>query len=90
MTKYEVKKTIINIICNELFKTRPDENMIEYMDLVDDAGMESISYISIIVELEAEFEITIPDECLLMDNFRNVNDIIAIVTKQLQGENADE
>ena len=32
-----------------------------------------------IVEIEACFDITIPDDMLLMENFRNVTDVVHIV-----------
>lgn len=83
MTKEEIKKTVIDIIYGMFPEANLDKDMVEYMDLIQDIGMDSISYISIIVEIEAKFEIIVPDECLLMENFRNINKIVDIVTTQL-------
>ncbi len=56
-----------------------DKDVLEYTDLMDDLGMDSITFISIVVEIEDVFEITVPDDLLLMENFRNVDSIIQIV-----------
>lgn len=33
-----------------------------------------------IVEIEEQFSISIPDNILILDNFRNLNDIVKIIT----------
>ena len=53
--------------------------MLEYVDLIDDLGMESITFVSVVVEVEDLFGITIPDDVLLLDYFRNVNGILKII-----------
>ena len=53
--------------------------MLEFVDLIDDLGMDSVNFISLIVELEAEFDIQIPDEWLLMDKFRECSSILSAV-----------
>ena len=42
-------------------------------------GMESITFVSVVVEVEDLFGITIPDDVLLLDCFRNVNGILKII-----------
>ena len=95
MTTDDIKIEIIQLI-SELFKDKGfDIDIIEYTNLVDDMGMDSITFISIVVEIEAKFSITVPDDMLLMDNFKRINDIVAVVeqalTKQstIMGDNAD-
>lgn len=83
MTKEEIKKTVIDIIYNMFLEANLDKNMVEYIDLAEDVGMNSIYYISIIIEIETQFGITLPDECILMENFRNVDKIVTIVAEQL-------
>lgn len=62
MTTDEIKTEVINLI-SELFKDKGfDTDIIEYADLVDDMGMDSITFISIVVEIEAKFNIEVPDE----------------------------
>ena len=60
-------------------------DMIEYADWLDDLGMDSMIFISIIIEIEKEFGITVPDDMLLMENFRNVNDVVQMITGQMVG-----
>lgn len=82
----EIKSELIQLI-TELFKEKGyDVDIIEYVDLIDDLGMDSITFITLIVEVEAVFGITIPDDMLLMDNFKNVHDTVQIVANQLKKE----
>lgn len=79
----ELKTELISLI-SELFNNNGfDIDIIEYADLVDDMGMDSITFISIVVEIEAKFNITVPDDLLSMDNFRKVDDIVKIVENEL-------
>ena len=80
--KNEVVKLISELFSNKGF----DADIIEYIDLIDDAGMDSITFISIVVEIEAKFNIIVPDEMLVMDNFRNVDDIVALVEQEINSE----
>ena len=86
MTKEQIKKEVVSLIA-ELFKDKGvDSDIIEYVDLIDDLGMDSITFISIVVEIEAKFNIIVPDEMLVMDNFRNVDGIVALVERESSAE----
>lgn len=69
-----------------------DKDVLEYADLIDDLGMDSITFISIVVEIEDIFEITVSDDLLLTENFRNVDSIIQIVedAKNVLSKNEDK
>lgn len=83
MIEDKIKQDIIKIIV-ELFKDKGfDTDIIEYADLIDDLGMDSITFISIVVEIESYFNITIPDELLAMDCFRCVDNIQSIIQNKL-------
>lgn len=83
MEKSEVKKELIDLII-EVFKNQEfDANIIEYTDLLEDLGMDSLSFISLVIEIESHFKITIPDETLLLDNFKFVDDIVVIVNQEI-------
>lgn len=87
MTTDEIKKELIELIA-ELFKEKGfDADLIEYVDLIDDLGMDSITFISIVIEIEAKFGIIVPNDMLFMENFKKIDEIINIVelvlTKQL-------
>ena len=72
----EIKQKMI-AICMEIFQSFSTEmDTIEYLDFIEDLGMDSITFITLIIEIEANFEITIPDDILSMANFRNFNVIV--------------
>lgn len=83
MNRDEIKEKLI-ALCAEIFKdSNVDTDLLEYVDFADDLGMDSITFITLIVEIEAAFDITVPDDLLMMDNFKNMDDIIKVVTEQL-------
>lgn len=86
MTTETIKQEVIELI-SELFKDKGfDIDIIEYVDLIDDLGMDSITFISIVVEIEAYFNITVSDDMLLVDNFKKVDDIVNIIVKELDSK----
>ena len=83
MNRDEIKEKLI-ALCAEIFKdSNVDTDLLEYVDFADDLGMDSITFITLIVEIEATFDITVPDDLLLMDNFKNMDDVIKVVAEQL-------
>ena len=79
----EIKKKII-LLCAEIFQNSSiDANLIEYVDFVDDLGMDSLTFITLIVEIETKFDITIPDELLFMENFRCLENIVKVAVDLL-------
>ena len=93
MIKEAIKNSVIDLLSELFSNMNLDKNIMEYIDLVDDAGMDSITFISLIIELETMFKITVPDELLLIENFKNVNNIINIIQAELnkaEGLNDDE
>ena len=83
MNRDEIKEKLI-ALCAEIFKdSNVDTNLLEYVDFADDLGMDSITFITLIVELEAAFDITVPDDLLMMDNFENMDDVVNVVAEQL-------
>ena len=84
MTENEIKAEVITLV-SELFADNGfDVDIIEYLDLIDDVGMDSLTFVSIVVEIETRFDILVPDEMLLMDNFRKVDDIVAHIINEKQ------
>ena len=83
MSREEIKEKLI-ILCAEIFQNSGvDTDLLEYVDFEDDLGMDSLTFITLLVEIEAAFGITIPDDMLLMENFKNMGDVIQIVVDQL-------
>jgi len=42
-------------------------------------NLDSISFISVVVEIEDEFSIEFPDEYLLTNNFKNLNSVLSVI-----------
>ena len=83
MTTETIKQEVIELI-SELFKDNGfDIDILEHVDLIDDMGMDSITFIAIVVEVEAHFGIEVPDDMLLLENFKCVDDIVTIVENKL-------
>lgn len=79
MNNDNIRKNVIDCV-SKLFKEKGfDIDGIEYMDLVEDLGMDSLTFISTTIEIENEFDIEIPSELLLLDNFKSVDEIVEIV-----------
>ena len=79
MNRDEIKQTLIDMIKNLFPNIEVDNDIVEYVDFIDDLGMDSITFISIVVEVEDIFAITVPDDMLLMENFRNVDRVAQII-----------
>ncbi len=83
MDTVEIKNKIINVL-NELFsEAGVDKDILEYVDLVDDLGMDSINFVSIIIELETLFDVQIPDDWMLIERFRSYSLIYSAIVKLL-------
>ena len=95
MEKRKIKEKVLEIL-SHLFQTSGvDTDVLEYVDLIDDLGMDSVNFISLIVELEVEFDIQIPDEWLLIDKFRECSSILSaveelIVKKETEGGSCEQ
>lgn len=81
MNKDFLKKKIKEIIIRNLNLQEIDDEIIENMDLYLDAAMDSLTFISLIIEIENVFDIIIPDDLVIMDKFRNFQKICDIVEK---------
>ena len=77
------KKKVIELI-SEMFNDKGfNIEIIEHVNLIDDLGMDSITFISLVIEIEASFGIAIPDDMLLMESFNSVDNIASIVENEL-------
>ncbi len=92
MNRNEIKLKLLNILTSLFSTTGFDADILEYADLIDDFGMDSITFISIVIDIESVFEITVPDHMLFLENFRNVDGIIEIIeyAKNVDEENISE
>ena len=90
MTKELIKSNLIDL-CSEIFKeSNVDTDLIEYVDYVDDLSMDSITFITLIVEIEARFDIVVPDDMLVIDYFRTTDDIVEIISREMTNKGCRE
>lgn len=87
MIRENIKESVIDLLSEVFAEFEFDRDILEYIDLIDDAGMDSITFITLIVEIEARFNIIVPDDMLLMENFKNADDIVMVVENEaVKGE----
>lgn len=70
-----VEKEVIDI-CLELFDIPElDRDTIVFLDFIDDLAMDSIIFMTLIVELETRLNICFSNDMLIETSFRNVKQI---------------
>lgn len=84
MNMENIKKWLTDILLGLFADKSIDAEAIQNKDLIDELGMDSISFIAIIIEIEAQFNVTIPDDKLMMDTFRNVDSIAQVIDTVLK------
>lgn len=77
------KLELVNLITVIFQNTGFDADVIEELDFVDDLGMDSVTFISIVIEIESYFDIQVPDDYLLINKFRSVARIMSIIEEEL-------
>lgn len=90
MKRSEIKIKVIDMLNNLFSNSGVNTDILEYVDLVGDLGMDSMTFISIVIEIEATFDIIVPDAMLLMENFRNVDGILDIVENAMNTDESPE
>ena len=65
-----------------------EENGIEIDCEGEFGNIDSIKFISMLVSIEQEFNIEIPDDFLLLENIPNIDSITAVVKNELSKINA--
>lgn len=83
MDSSDIKSKVIEMLSESFVIEHIDIDLLQYADLLDDLGMDSLIFIAIVVEVEDTFGIIIPDEKLQMENFRNVDSIVQIINDAL-------
>lgn len=81
-TKDSIQQTVRSMIANIVSKPELEQQLHE-SQLINEAGIDSILLIHLVVQIEAEFNIAFDDDELLLENFRTVAEITNNVTKKL-------
>ena len=83
MNREDIKTELVPLVC-ELFKSQGCEiDNIETADFVDDIGMDSIMFISMVIKIESQFGINVPSDLLLIENFKDIDRIIKTINRFL-------
>ena len=70
-------ETLLNIL-NGL---HPDVDFSSIDDLYDEGVLDSLDMVRLVTEIGMEFDVQIPAEELIPENFRNVNTIMALIER---------
>lgn len=76
------REEILRITTNILTVLTHDEDIKEETTLKDDLNMDSLDEIEVVIMIEKEFNIHIPDADM-EDNIKNISDLVNIIEKLL-------
>jgi acyl carrier protein len=74
-----VEEKVKKIICDQL--NVPEEEVVPDASFVDDLGADSLDQVELIMAIEEEFDISIPDEDA--EKIRTVKDAVSYIKKAL-------
>jgi len=77
----EVLEKVKKIICEQL--DVPEADIVPTASFVDDLGADSLDQVELIMAMEEEFNVSIPDEDA--EKIKTVNDAVEYITKALKG-----
>ena len=89
MKSVEIRDELI-VLCMKIFQySGVDANKIVSVDFINDLAMDSITFITLVVKIETHFNLTISDDILLMEYFRNIESIVDVIINQMQDESGN-
>jgi len=81
MSNSTIEERVMQIVCDNLGVSR--EQVTRKTSFQDDIGADSLDVVELVMELETEFEITIPDE--EAERIRTVGEAIEYVEREVAG-----
>ena len=69
-----------------LEEIQPEVDYFTCTDLIDGHHLDSLSIISLVAELEEEFDITIPTVEIIPDNFNSAKNLLAMIVRLQEEE----
>jgi acyl carrier protein len=78
---HNIKNAVITVVRDHLFDIEITDEQLEVCDLIDDLGLDSITFIAIVVELESALNVTLDDENLVMSNFKTIDNICTALSQ---------
>lgn len=79
MTRYEEVEKKVRKLFSEKLSLSCNLEEIEKSENLQDYGMDSISAIKIVVEIEEEFDFEFADEDLVIENFATIENVVNYV-----------
>jgi acyl carrier protein len=76
----DILEKVKKIICEQL--DVPEENIVLTASFVDDLGADSLDQVELIMAMEEEFNVSIPDEDA--EKIKTVNDAVEYISKALK------
>jgi acyl carrier protein len=73
------EERVINLVCEHLGVNR--EQVTRMTSFIDDVGADSLDIVELVMELEEEFEITIPDD--QAEKIRTVGEAVDYIEREL-------
>jgi len=64
-----------------LTSLHPDVNFATTADLVDDGILDSLDIVTLVTEIDAEFDVTIPAEEIVPENFNSAEALMALIER---------
>ncbi|MBQ8331498.1 MAG: acyl carrier protein [Clostridia bacterium] len=64
-----------------LSSLHPDVDFAATVDLVDDGILDSLDIVTLVTEIHAEFDVTIPAEEIVPENFNSAEALMALIEK---------
>lgn len=64
-----------------LIDTRPEYDFVEEIDFIEAGMLDSFDVITLVTEIEEEFDIQIDGEDIVPENFASISSIINLITK---------
>lgn len=86
MKDINIKEELINLVSQMFHDKGMDSDLIEFVDLIADLGMDSIVFISMVLEMEERFGIFIPDEIIIPENFNSIDNIDKIIREIIKSK----
>ena len=65
-------------ILNDL---HPDVDFTDNNELIDDGILDSLDIVTLVTEINAEFDVTIPAEEIIPENFNSAEALMALITR---------
>lgn len=78
MTKDEIKKKVLSVVMEgDFLPGTVKKEMIRDDELLEVYGMDSFAFIQMVVQLEREFKIEVPETLLVVEKWETINMITA-------------